>query len=248
MQYKKITLSTSSKKPHDFIGSKIRGILGYALKKEVCINPTLECTNCFAQDECIFYKFYEAKNITHKYRFDFELENKNFEFSLYLFDDAIASSNDVKNALLNAMREFESVQCTEELVTFTMPKAATVIKIEFLTPLRIKKGNKFARKDIELIDLLSSINRRYYELHNEAFQRLNISKEYQCVLKHLAYKELTRKSNTQKTKMNLGGLIGEMIVSNVDEKSYKLLKIGEIIGVGKSSVFGNGKIKITEIA
>ena len=41
--------------------------------------------------------------------------------------------------------------------------------------------------------------------------------------------------------------MGEMIISNIDKKTFELLKLGELIGVGKSTVFGLGKIKIEEI-
>jgi CRISPR/Cas system endoribonuclease Cas6 (RAMP superfamily) len=47
--------------------------------------------------------------------------------------------------------------------------------------------------------------------------------------------------------MNMGGLMGEMIIMNVDKKVYSLLKLAEVIGVGKATVFGLGKIKIEEI-
>jgi CRISPR/Cas system endoribonuclease Cas6 (RAMP superfamily) len=39
-----------------------------------------------------------------------------------------------------------------------------------------------------------------------------------------------------------------MIISNLNQEVYDLLKIGEVIGVGKSTVFGLGKIKIEELA
>jgi CRISPR/Cas system endoribonuclease Cas6 (RAMP superfamily) len=47
--------------------------------------------------------------------------------------------------------------------------------------------------------------------------------------------------------MNLGGLMGEMIISDVNKEVYDLLKIGEVIGVGKSTVFGLGKIKVEDL-
>jgi CRISPR/Cas system endoribonuclease Cas6 (RAMP superfamily) len=43
--------------------------------------------------------------------------------------------------------------------------------------------------------------------------------------------------------MNFGGIIG-FIDLEVDENSYKLLKLGEIIGVGKQVTFGLGNIKV----
>ena len=44
--------------------------------------------------------------------------------------------------------------------------------------------------------------------------------------------------------MNMDGLIGDIELKNIDEKSYKLLKLGEIIGVGKQVTFGFGCIEV----
>ncbi|RLA78787.1 MAG: hypothetical protein DRG78_14295 [Epsilonproteobacteria bacterium] len=244
MKYTKLKFKSSSTKPHDFIGSKIRGVLGYALKEEVCINPSFKCENCFALKDCIFYKFYEQKNITHKYRLDFELRSDKFEFAFLLFGDAIKHKDEIKTALLKSLKEYQDVVCEEESLIFASNDYSSIVKLEFLTPLRMKKDNKFVKDSIDLIDILVSINRRYYELTGEDFERLNVSKDYNIITKHLNYKELTRKSNTQKTKMNLGGVMGDMVITNIDKKSYELLKLGEIIGVGKSTVFGLGKIRV----
>ncbi len=248
MIYTKLIIKSSSKKPYDFIGSKIRGTLGYALKEEVCINPTYKCEGCFGANDCIFYKFYEQKNSTHQYRLDFDLADDAFGFSLLLFGDTQKNVGTVKKALFKSLQEFEDVACLEESVTFEITPYKSVLKLKFITPLRIKKENKFAREDIDLFDILASINKRYYELTNKEYQKLNISKEYKIISKNLYYKELTRKSNVQKTKMHLGGIMGEMIISNIDEQTYKILKLGETLACGKQTVFGLGKIKIEEIA
>jgi CRISPR/Cas system endoribonuclease Cas6 (RAMP superfamily) len=44
--------------------------------------------------------------------------------------------------------------------------------------------------------------------------------------------------------MKLGGVIGSINFSYIDEESFKLLKLGEIIGVGKQVTFGLGCIKV----
>jgi CRISPR/Cas system endoribonuclease Cas6 (RAMP superfamily) len=46
--------------------------------------------------------------------------------------------------------------------------------------------------------------------------------------------------------MNMDGVMGELVLNNIDEKSYNLLKLGEIIGVGKQTVLGLGKIEVEE--
>lgn len=244
MKVIKLAFKSSSRKPHDFIGSKIRGMLGYALKDEVCINPSFKCEGCFSSDECIFYKFFEQKNITHKYRLDFDLNSKLFEFSIFLFEEAINYEDAIKNAVLKLLHEYKDIRFEKENLDLKENTFSPIVKVSFLTPLRIKKNNKFLKSEIDLLDILVSINKRYFVLTNTEFQKLNIFKDYNIVLANIFYKELTRKSNTQKTKMNFGGLMGEIVFTNIDKKSFNLLKIGEVIGVGKSTVFGLGKIKV----
>ena len=247
MKYKKLTFKSSSKKPHDFIGSKIRGALGYTLKSEVCINPSFECKDCFALKDCPFYKMYEQNNITHKYRFDFVLDDERFEFSLLLFDNFTKYSQSITIALLKSLSEFKDLSVVEENLEFNISDYSSIVKLDFLTPLRIKSNNTIAKSDIDFIQILSSINKRYYDIKEQEYQKLNISKEYKIIFSHLTYKQLIRQSNRQKRKMDLGGLMGDIIINNIDKKSYELLKLGEIIGVGKNTVFGLGNIKVEDI-
>jgi len=37
---------------------------------------------------------------------------------------------------------------------------------------------------------------------------------------------------------------GEMVLMDVDEESYRLLRLSEVIGVGKQTVMGLGRIEI----
>jgi len=41
-------------------------------------------------------------------------------------------------------------------------------------------------------------------------------------------------------------LLGYIELKNIDKESYKLLKLAEIIGVGKQTVFGLGKIELLD--
>jgi CRISPR-associated endoribonuclease Cas6 len=263
-------------KPKDrlpyFIGSQLRGAFGYALKKTVCINPSFECDACFAKSNCIYHDFYEAKNEYHNYRFDFELGKDYYYFNLYLFDSACQSAPYIVSALYqmiskigfgkdrvtytdfdmyvndNSILENNQIKLPADYKTeFSLDSYCPDIMIKFITPIRIKKQNKFLRDDIELIDILSSINRRYYDLINQDYQKLSVDNSFEVISKEIQYKELTRRSNRQKTTMNLGGLLGELKIKNIDQKTYELLKIAEVIGVGKQTVFGLGKIKIEEI-
>ncbi|SHO80440.1 CRISPR repeat RNA endoribonuclease Cas6 [hydrothermal vent metagenome] len=247
MKYIKQTYDIKAPKPYLFIGSKIRGILGYSLKKEVCINPTTICTNCFASKDCIFYKFYEEQNTTHNYRLDFKLSSNKYKFSLLLFEDAIKHKDDISKAMIKALKEYKDIKFKEKSKELKVKKHHKIIKLSFLTPIRIKKQNRFARKDIDLLDILLSIHKRNIELQKLEYSKIYIKPTYKIVSKNLKYQEIRRKSNKQNSKMNFGGVMGEMVISNVSQEVYNLLKLGEVISVGKSTVFGLGKIKVEDI-
>ena len=247
MTYTKQTYKIKAKKPHFFIGSKVRGALGYALKKEVCINPTFKCEGCFAAKECVFYQFYEAQNITHKYRLDFKLHSDKYKFSLLLFEDAQKYRDALHRAMMDSLKEHKNIEFKEKTKKFKEKKHSKIIKLEFITPLRMKKQNRFLLKDVDLLDILLSIYKRDLELQKLPYKRVELETNYKIVSKSLRYQELTRRSNKQNTKMHLGGLMGEMVISGVSQETYDLLKLGEVIGVGKSTVFGLGKIKVEDI-
>jgi len=248
MTYTKQTYEIkNTSKPNFFIGSKIRGALGYALKEEVCVNPTFVCKDCFAAKECIFYQFYEEHNTTHNYRLDFKLYTDKYKFSLLLFEDAQNYKDILHTAMMHSLKEYKKIKFKSKTKLIKEKKLSKTIKLEFITPLRIKKQNRFAIKEIELLDILLSIYRRNLELNKLPYERVKLDTTYKTVLKNLRYQEITRRSNKQDTLMNLGGIMGEMVISNVSREVYNLLKTGEIIGVGKSTVFGLGKIKIEDI-
>lgn len=249
MIYTKLTFKTKTKKPYLFIGSKIRGAFGYALKDEVCINPSFVCENCFTQKECIFFNMYEKQNITHKYRFDFKLYEDKYKFSILLFEDLQKQKESIKNALLKTLKDYEDIKVDSKTKSIKDSQFKSIVKLEFLTPLRIKKQNRFVlhNDEITIYDILFSIYRRSLELQDKPFQRKEFNKKIKTISQNLHYKELTRKSNKQNTKMNMGGMMGNIILSNVDKDTYNLLKIGEVIAVGKSTVFGLGKFKMEDI-
>jgi len=249
MRYSKLTFHIKAPKPYDFIGSKMRGMLGYALKKEVCINPTMNCEGCFAKKECAFYDMYEKSNVTHQYRMDLKLDEERYKFSLLLFGSLQKDSTRIKKAMLSALRQYKEIETKEKEKKLKINKyTPSVIKLKLITPLRIKRENNFVRDEVSLDDILRSIYRRKRELDGVAYEPFRMKHDTTTVMKNFFYKELTRKSNKQQTKMNIGGLMGEIIISGLDSKVYELLKLGEVIGVGKATVFGLGKIKIEEIA
>ncbi|MBD3807161.1 MAG: CRISPR system precrRNA processing endoribonuclease RAMP protein Cas6 [Epsilonproteobacteria bacterium] len=272
MTHTKITIIFKAKPPY-FIGSQLRGAFGHALKRVTCINPAYECDGCFASANCLYHEFYEAKNEAHKYRFDFELGKSFYEFNLYLFDTATAKLPYVVSALhmmltqiglgkeKQTFNDFELYINDESAMIggklklpskhtqdFETPQPFSHAKIKLLTPLRIKKENRYVRDDsIELYDIVNSVYQRQMQLLGRGHKKFPYEVSGEVVKKELYFKELTRQSNRQKTTMNLGGVMGEIEIKNIDEKSCHVLKLGELLACGKSTVFGLGKIEVEAI-
>jgi CRISPR-associated endoribonuclease Cas6 len=273
MEFTKVSLIIKpQKKIPYFIGSQLRGALGYALKKVTCINPSFKCEGCFSASNCVYYQFYEKKNSFHKYRFDFILGLKYYDFNLYLFGDATKQLPYIVSALHMMLTKnglgrertlypnFELFINDEQALKnqeIQLPKnyikklqiddvnQHSVLHIK--TPLRIKKENNFIRDDrLELKDIINSIYQRQMQLLDRKYKKFPYSIEGRIVQKELQYKELTRMSNRQKTTMNLGGIMGKVEITGLNKECYEVLKVGELIGVGKQTVFGLGKIEVKE--
>ncbi len=275
MKYTKLTIKIKSNdKPPYFIGSQLRGAFGYALKKVTCINPLYTCEGCFASLNCLYYQFYEEKNIYHKYRLDFELGKDYYDFSFYLFDDVceklpyIISSMHmmlIQNGLGKEKIKYDNFEMflnnksciydgkivlpKEFINTFEIKNRFSNINLKIVTPLRIKKNNRFLRsEEIELNNLINSIYQRQMKILGREFKKFPYEIKGEIIRKHLKYKELTRMSNRQNTTMNMGGIIGNIEIKNLSKECYEVLKLGELLGVGKQTVFGLGKIKMEELS
>ncbi|NWF67227.1 MAG: CRISPR system precrRNA processing endoribonuclease RAMP protein Cas6 [Campylobacterales bacterium] len=269
-----IKITNNSLNLPKFIGSMIRGGFGVALKDTVCIYHKRKCDECFATSSCLYFDFYEKVNSFHEYRFEFEIEPKEFDFSIYLYGDStkhtpyvLASllklcsdvgfgvnriKEDIKQIFVNGNLVYENGKFGEmnyhilETEFNNYEENIKNVKIKLNSPIRIKQNNYLQKKDLDFLSVLTSIYHRYLELLKKPKERLNYEPKFEIIDKKLEFVDFQRYSNRKKTKMTLGGFMGEIILSEIDKTSYELLKIGEILGVGKSSVFGLGSIKITK--
>jgi CRISPR-associated endoribonuclease Cas6 len=264
MKYNKIKVITDISLPYKFIGSTIRGALGWNLKRVVCINPSFKCEGCFAKDNCLYFDMYERDFA--KFRLSLKLGGE-AEFEIFLFEDLCEKTpyllsavhkmfergitkNNIKPSFLQIYLndtliydgEFKQINNT----CLQPPKITSKDKafLKIITPIRIKENNKFVREDIKLETILRSIHHRFLKLQNKEITKLPFTPKYEIANKNLSFNDFSRYSNRQKTKMKLGGVIGSINFSYIDEESFKLLKLGEIIGVGKQVTFGLGCIKV----
>ena len=264
MKYAKIKIITDIVLPYKFIGSTIRGALGWSLKKVVCINPSFKCEGCFAKDNCLYYDMYERDFA--KFRLSLKLSGE-VEFEVFLFEEFCEkipyllsaihkmfergiTKDNIKPSFLQIYLndtliydgKFKQIKNTCLQLPEITPKNKAFLKI--ITPIRIKENNKFVRDNIKLETILRSIYHRFLKLQNKKISKLPFTPKYEIANKDLDFVDFSRYSNRQKTKMKLGGVIGSINFSYIDEEAFKLLKLGEIIGVGKQVTFGFGDIKV----
>jgi hypothetical protein len=270
MDYTEISVRfVTGKAPPYFIGSQIRGALGYAMKKTVCINPSMECFGCFAAGECLFHRWYEEKEGYHGYRLDFELGRPYYDFRIYLFGETVAQRS-VLLASVRAMlsdgelgrerlkaRELEIRidGCdTENEEWRTRPPQrwsppehpSPDLRLKLLTPLRIKSNNRFVRqmRHLSLYGLVNSIYQRERMLLGLERRRPPFEMGGEIVDAFGVFQDLTRYSTRQKGALKIGGMSGELTLRGLDPESSRLLHLAELIGAGKQTVFGLGKISI----
>ena len=265
IKYSKITLKSDFVLPYRFIGSTIRGAFGVGLKKTVCINPSGVCDGCFAKEGCIFYDFFEKDN--PKYRFKIDLSG-NVSFDLFLFEEYSFKASYVINALYKAFKSlgigkerqkidftlycndkmiydgYKFYEFKNDVIEYKINNIQNSCKIIFHTPIRVKENKVFVRDNIKLETILRTIYHKYHKLQNIPIAKIPFTPKYKIKDSNFGFIDFKRYSNRQKTGMNFGGVMGYIDFEYIDEKSYLVLKIGELIGVGKQTTFGLGCIEV----
>ena len=125
------------------------------------------------------------------------------------------------------------------------------IQIQLKTPLRYKAGNVYADK-IEVAEFMKCLYRRaktlcgFYgvldendEFLSEDHNRIEVS---ECNIK---WRENERYSARQKSKMSLGGMIGDFTLKgHFTQRDLDLIEFACIFGAGKNTNFGLGRINV----
>ena len=172
-----------------------------------------------------------------KHRGKFELKNvKNGRTTIYELEEQTISKPKIKSLPLKF--NFKSSFIREE------------IKLNFLTPTRIIR-NEEPLKEINFSVLIRQLLRRislvsYFhcgiDITGWDFKKI-ISEAEKVSVKESNFKwhDWERYSAKQQKRMKLGGFLGEITFEGEIAQFMPLLKIGEIIHIGKGATFGLGK-------
>ena len=129
----------------------------------------------------------------------------------------------------------------------------TQLTLSFSTPVRLKYKGKLVNK-LDFHILFRNLLRRIsllsyyhcgYKLDDTHFRDLiNKAKKINTIKNELQWKDWSRWSNRQKTKMKLGGLVGEITYEGDLLPFWPYIRLGEYVHVGKGSSFGLGKYEV----
>lgn len=152
----------------------------------------------------------------------------------------------------NGALRSEHYPITWEMIKRRSQDFAAPIEIWFLTPARLKADAHF-QTNITFELFVRTLLRRFTQLvayHNHLDGTVN----YKKIIRLAAmvdsraatpWSEMERFSRRQQTRMKMGGITGTMVVNGENLPAFlPLLLWGEIIHVGKNTVFGLGQMKV----
>lgn len=127
------------------------------------------------------------------------------------------------------------------------------LTLKFMTPTRLKFNNeltmdftfrmlilKMLRRTLEIAHFYAPDTKPDWEFHDLLVK----ADEVRFVDKKLYWEDWTRYSNRQNSTLKIGGFFGDVTLDGDISPFSHLLRIAEVLHVGKGTVFGLGKMKI----
>lgn len=127
------------------------------------------------------------------------------------------------------------------------------VQLSFLTPTRLKFEDHYSM-EFTFRMLAFKLLRRALELAHFHVADAEVNWDFNAFLKladtvsirdkRLEWEDRRRYSNRQKTDMEMGGFVGELTLDGDVEPFSELLRLSELVFVGKGTSFGLGKMRI----
>lgn len=126
------------------------------------------------------------------------------------------------------------------------------LTLQFVTPLRIQKQDKILTREMTARDFLSALVRRYFlllEFHGEHYHAPDFAaliEQAQAVSAEVDFHwcDWQRYSNRQQQAMNLGGVLGTVLLRGDLSEFLIMLQAGQWLHIGKETTFGMGQYRV----
>lgn len=134
----------------------------------------------------------------------------------------------------------------------TIPPNPKTVHIQITAPMRLQQqGEWVTAANLTPKVLIWSMIRRYHLMHEVYgqsqsldFETLQPAINVLGLDRRLRWTEWTRWSNRQKQEMQLSGLTGRVLLSNVSDTLWPYIYLGQWLHAGKNSMFGLGQYHI----
>jgi len=137
-------------------------------------------------------------------------------------------------------------------IVINHPLPPNAISVSFITPTRIKYKNSLT-KDLEFHVFFRNLLRRIsllsyfhcnHRIDDSGFKDLiQRARDIKTVKHSLYWHDWERYSNRQKTRMKMGGFMGEITYEGDLREFWPYIRLGEYMHVGKGSGFGLGRYR-----
>jgi len=154
----------------------------------------------------------------------------------------------------DALRNMEMAVGIAEIEQAAAQLPDEALCVHFLTPTRLKHNGKMSRQpDFHVLirALLRRISSLYYfhcgERWNADYRGIvEQARAVQTAEAAVVWRKWERYSGKQRRRIQMGGLVGSLRYTGALRQFQTLLLLGTIIHVGKGSVFGNGKFRLSD--
>ena len=257
-----------------FLEATIRGAMGYALKKKLCLFKNRECTKCLVRETCGYSTFFEpAPPQNSALQHSMQQAARSWMFNATQFSDRvqleislIGNAQNFLESILTTIDEIGNIGLGKKQIQYKIcavqpsvnynlselsQQNASKATLSFVTPITLRSQGKFMREwDNHLF--FATLLRRITNLsviHKISVQDFNAKALLKFVdnIKTEAFLSTIaqdRTSTHQNRTIDYHGLIGDIQFSGLTPKLNQILQAGELLSVGKNTVFGYGKYRI----
>ena len=137
-----------------------------------------------------------------------------------------------------------------------IPSRHARTRLRLLTPLRLRKNGSYVSDDNVLGEFAASVLRRFLlmrryhgpgPVEEDLGELFRTARELRAERTSLRWHDWSRFSNRQQTKMQMGGLVGEILFSTEGASEiWPALWMGQFIHAGKAASMGLGAYSLEE--